>query len=287
MLTSAPPAVPVACMRWSPGAVQSWRRPGDGGFDPGRYAVAELPDADAKAFVLARHYSGTYPAARLRYGLTDRASGVLAGVAVLSVPASARVLSRVFPSLEPYAESLELGRLVLADEVPSNGESWFVARAFRLAAAGGIRGVVSFSDPVPRRRADGTLVMPGHVGTVYQALGAEYTGRGTPRTLALLPGGVVFSPRAMQKIRAGERGHEYAERRLVALGAEPMRPGHDPAAWLAAALDDAGARPFRHQGNHRYAFRLGVGRRTRAAVTIALPGRGYPKSPDLGTELAA
>jgi hypothetical protein len=27
---------------------------------------------------------------------------------------------------EPYAESLELGRLVLEDAVPANGESWFV-----------------------------------------------------------------------------------------------------------------------------------------------------------------
>jgi hypothetical protein len=46
---------------------------------------------------------------------------------------------------------------------------------------------VVFSDPVERRRADGTVIMPGHVGVIYQASNAVYTGRGTARTLALLP----------------------------------------------------------------------------------------------------
>ncbi len=208
-------------MRWNVSRVQTWRRPEDGGFNPGRYGVAQLLEAEAKAYVEGRHYSGSYPAARLRYGLYDLAGDCpeLAGVAVLSVPASRRVLSSVFPGLEPYEESLELGRFVLDDSVASNGESWFLAQAFRLAAEDGIRGVVSFSDPVPRTTAGGSVIMPGHVGTIYQASNATHTGRGTPRTLALLPDGTVFSDRAKQKIRKGERGHEYAERRLVELGA--------------------------------------------------------------------
>jgi hypothetical protein len=41
----------------------------------------------------------------------------VAGVPVLSVPPQARVLTQVFPGLEPCAESLELGRPVLEDEV--------------------------------------------------------------------------------------------------------------------------------------------------------------------------
>jgi hypothetical protein len=272
----------AACMRWSPGAVQSWRRPEDGGFDARRYGVAELPEAEAKAFVTSRHYSRSYPAASLRYGLFDLAGDtpVLRGAAILSVPASRLVLSAVFPGLEPYAESLELGRLVLDDSVPANGESWFVSRAFRLAAARGIRGVVSFSDPLPRTRPDGALVKPGHVGIVYQALGSAYIGRSTPRTLAVMRDGTVFSARAMQKIRAQSKGHEYAERQLITAGARPMRPGQPPAAWLTQALDDARARPLRHKGNHRYAFRLGTTRRERAAVAVALPCQPYPKAPD-------
>ena len=42
-----------------------------------------------------------------------------------------RVLTAVFPDLEPYAESLELIRFVLAESVPANGESWFLARCWR------------------------------------------------------------------------------------------------------------------------------------------------------------
>ena len=97
-----------------------------------------------------------------------------------AVPVDAAVLTTPFPGLEPYVESIELSRLVLLDEVPFNAESWFVARCHHELALCGIRGVVSFSDPLPRHRSDGTAVMPGHVGTVYQALSFRYT-RSAPR----------------------------------------------------------------------------------------------------------
>jgi len=279
----------TACMRWSPGQVQTWKRPEDGGFDPARYGVAAIDEASAKSYVLDRHYSGSYPAASLRFGLFDQAAGqaegqALVGAAVLSVPTSRRVLTNVFPGLEPYAESLELGRFVLDDEVPANAESWFLGQCFRLAAEAGVRGVVSFSDPLPRTRPDGSVIMPGHVGTIYQATNATYTGRATPRTLTLLRDGTVFSPRAQQKIRAQDQGHEYAERQLVSLGAPVRRAGETPAAWLNRALAEVG-RQVRHHGNHRYAFAIGT-KSQRRAVTVALPGRSYPKTAD-AQELAA
>src|SRR6266487_3129473 len=96
-----------------------------------------------------RHYSASYPAALQRYGLWLHQR--LVGVAVFSVPAQAKVLTNVFPDLLPYEESAELGRFVLLDDVPANAESWFLAEAFHQAAALGLRGVVSFSDPFPRR----------------------------------------------------------------------------------------------------------------------------------------
>ena len=47
------------------------------------YEVIELPDDRlAKAFVVEHHYSGSYPAARWRFGLFYR--GLLQGVAVFS-----------------------------------------------------------------------------------------------------------------------------------------------------------------------------------------------------------
>ncbi len=145
----------------------------------------------------------------------------------------------------------------------------------------GSGGIVSFSDPVKRTTTAGQVVMPGHVGVIYQASNAVYTGRATPRTLTLLPDGSVFSDRAAQKIRAGDRGHEYAERQLVALGATSPRVGQSPAHWLAAALADVGARRIRHPGNHRYAFAVGTRRSDRAAVRIEPGPRAYPKA-DLG-----
>jgi hypothetical protein len=114
----------TACQRWNPGGIASWRQPRDGSFDPARYGVAPLGEEQARRFVTSLHYSRSYPAAVQRYGLFDLtpATPVLAGAAVLSVPASKAVLTSVFPHLEPYHESLELGRFVLADQVPANGD---------------------------------------------------------------------------------------------------------------------------------------------------------------------
>ncbi len=181
-----------ACQRWR-NRRHSFVRRRDGGFDRSRYRVIDIDERTARHFVAAHHYSRTLPATRLRYGLIDRQDDSLVGVAVLSVPVQASVLTAVFPRLEPYRESLELGRLVLLDPVAANAETHFLAGVFRAAAHRGIRGVVSFSDPVQRTTPCGRVVMPGHVGIVYQAKGALYTGRATPRTVLLLPDGTVLN----------------------------------------------------------------------------------------------
>ena len=157
-------------------------------------------------------------------------------------------------------------------------ETWFLSRAFRIGADAGLRGVVSFSDPVPRLRADGTLLSPGHVGTIYQAANGWHTAeRGTPRTLLVGPDGLVLSDRALSKIRHQERGHEYAERQLVGYGARPLRPGQSPAAWLRDALDAAGIRRVRHPGNYRYLFRIGRPRGDRNRLIFGLPAAAIPQ----------
>jgi hypothetical protein len=139
--------------------------------------------------VCRHHYSASYPAAHLAWGLfTDDETlvddGPLVGVAVLSVPMRAAVLTNVFPELEPFTESLELGRFVLTDAVPANAESWFLAQVWRQAAAAGLRGIVTFADPLQRQRTvadvdeDGQpitrieTITPGHVGVIYQATNA-------------------------------------------------------------------------------------------------------------------
>lgn len=284
-LDLGPPEVSPAsdwCERWRDGR-PSWRHRSDGGFDHKDYEVGPVDDPTAKAYVERHHYTGAYVASRLRYGLWDR-QGVLLGVAVLSVPVRRAVLEHAFPRLEPYWESLELGRFVLADRVPANGESWFLGRVFRLAAHEGLRGVVSFSDPVARRDATGRLVFPGHIGTIYQASNARYAGRGTPRTLLVLPDGRVLNDRAVSKVRMLDQGHAYVEEMLRAFGAPPRR-GQDPAVWLPAALVAAGVRRVRHPGNHRYLFTLGgpIAKRT---VALGLPSLPYPKHVDAPVTLS-
>jgi len=309
---SLTPASPF-CQRWAHGR-HSWRHLGEGGFDQASFQVLPIDESTARGFVQRHHYSRTYPAARLAYGLvsTDDRLAIdgttvegmaLVGVAVLSVPMAARVLTNVFPGLEPYAEALELGRFVLTD-TPANAESWMLGQVWQLAADAGIRGVVSFADPMPRDREildilpDGSmtrrreLITPGHVGVIYQATNGVACGRSTARTLNYLPRhGTVLSERTLSKIRTQDRGSEAAEKALVALGARPRRAGELPNQWLREALEGLEVRKVRHPGNFRYAWALG-GRRARSRVQISAARTAYPKADhdllplDLPAELA-
>jgi hypothetical protein len=93
-------------------------------------------------------------------------------------------------------------------------------------------------------------------------------------------GGMTLNDRSLAKVRAGDRGHEHVERRLVDWGARPMAEGEDRARWLLEALDAVGAQRIAHSGNHRYAFRLGLTRQGRRAVRIGHRTSTYPKAPD-------
>jgi hypothetical protein len=286
------------CQRWDKGR-PSWRHPDEGGFDPRLYSVAPIPESVARAFVEAEHYAGSFPAARFSVGLLtvdDRYpingaivdGKALVGVATYSTPMTERVLTSVFPDLVPYEESVELGRFVLTD-TPANTESWFIQRAAQIAADAGIRGVVSFADPLPRHRrvldvddAGQTIerietLSPGHCGLIYQAANARACGRSTARTLNYDPRrGVVLSERTLSKIRQGSSGSDSAERQLVALGAPVRRAGEDPRTWLRGALETLQIVKVRHPGNWRYAFPIGSPAQRRR-IRIALPSTRYPK----------
>lgn len=263
------------CQRWRAGR-ESYRPKGEV-IDPRQYEVAPVPEKDAKAYVIATHYSSSYPAARWRFGLFR--AGVLVGVAVFSHPTNDRTLTNVFGG--EASESVELGRFVLDQDVKGNGETWFLARCFEQLRPEGLRGVVSFSDPMPRRSVvSGDLVTPGHVGTIYQAFNGIYLGRSTPDYLRLLDSGQILSKRTLQKIRSKERGWEYAVRQLVTAGA--TQPGPDLRAWLKTELPRV-SKAVRHHGNHRFAWAFSKGsRRDLERLHDALPGHllAYPKQPD-------
>ena len=122
------------CQRWRDGRPR-WRHRSEGGFDARWYEAATIDDRTAKAYIERNHYAGTYVASRLRFGLWGQ-RGDLLGVAVLSVPVRREVLTLPFPHLEPFHESLELGRFVLADRAPANSESWCATRKSQLMSRG-------------------------------------------------------------------------------------------------------------------------------------------------------
>lgn len=254
--------------------VQRWRarrgtyRPAGEPIATRLYEVARMPgENEPKAFVLAHHYEAQYVAQRFAFGLYRGAA--LVGVAVFSHP----VNTACFKGLPGEGlERCELGRLVLLDDVPANGESWFVARCFEVLHQEGLVGVVSFSDPMARTDDAGATVFHGHIGNVYQASNAVYTGRSRAEWRWLLPDGHFIHNRTLAKIRKGERGAGSAIERLVSFGAEPVRG--DAAGWLKAQLPRI-ARRFRHEGNHRYLF--GLDARARRVVRALPEATAYPK----------
>lgn len=251
--------------RWTSG--RCTYRPAREVIDTGRYEVAAIPDdTTAKRFVLEHHYSGSYPAARFRFGLYHGSE--LAGVAVFSVPFQPMALACLPGEVEAKAE---LGRFVLLDEVAANAESWFLARCFEQLRADGLAGVVAFSDPSQRRDAAGELVFRGHVGTIYQATNATYLGKSKSRTQLVLPDGTILHRRTLAKIARRDQGWRYAAAQLERHGAVPLRPTDDARAWLTHWLGML-ARPEIHRGNHKYAWTLN--RRDRRHLPASLP---YPK----------
>jgi len=260
------------CQRWTE-REHSWRHVSEGGFNSRLFDVAPVDQGEAVAFTDRHHYAGKAGGMLASWGLFQ--AGALVGVATLTNGSFPNVLRNAFPKLEAYTQSAELGRFVLLDEVPANAETWFLAEAFRQAAARGWRGIVSHSDPVARYDALGNLTMPGHIGTIYQASNATYTGRADGRT-TWWHGNVLFNEQSICKIRQQKQGHEYAERMLCSWGATPRRRRESGLAYWHRAKAEAGLTSSRHPGNHRYLFALGD-RRQRRAVVFAFGQLPYPK----------
>jgi hypothetical protein len=254
--------IPGLCQRWRAGR-ESYR-PSREPLDPTRFAVDGISEKVAKAFVVEHHYSGSYPAARVRVGLFRGHD--LVGVAVFAEPAQRATIPRYAPGA---TDGVVLARFVLLDEVEANAETWFLARAFR--GLGGLDAVVSYSDPVRRTASDGRVVLPGHVGTIYQAFNGRYLGRSRAELLHLGPDGRVVSRRGLSKLRNDERGADGVYRALLALGAPARRPLEDGPAYVARALAEGPFRRLRHPGNHVYAWPL------RRGVVIAPSAGSYPK----------
>lgn len=120
------------CQRWRDG--RDRYRPAGEVFDHRHATVERIDTATAKAFVTRHHYAHSFPAARLNVGLFVKRpfqKETLSGVATFSVPMTQAVIPALLDGL-PASQGVELGRFVLLDEIEANGESWTLARAFRI-----------------------------------------------------------------------------------------------------------------------------------------------------------
>lgn len=251
------------CQRWS--NRRSSYRPKSEVINTLLFEVGEIPNNEAKSFVLQHHYSESYPAARRRFGLFT--GGALVGVAVFSHPCNEKTITNVF-GCKSAADGLELGRFILLDSIPANAESWFLARC-REKLKNDFVGIVSFSDDTPRTNSANETCFAGHIGTIYQASNAAFLGRGTARRLRLLPNGKAVSDRTIQKIRGGENGYRYAAAIFENYGL-PQCPDADAPrrAWLNAALEKL-TRTVQHVGNLKYAWSF--------SKSVKLQSLTYPK----------
>jgi hypothetical protein len=253
--------------RWVPGASE---------IDPRRFSVDVIDTVkQAAPFVRQHHYAASMPVTRLSVGLFRNGAGgrsELVGVCVFAHPVNNASVPKSAGLTDPRS-ACDLGRLVLLDDTGGNAETWMLSRAFRLLRREKpeIISVISYADPIRRTDERGQVFMPGHVGTLYSVMGSRYTGRSSPRTDLIMPGGQPISSRAISKIRNDECGQRYAADQLVAAGARARRIGEDGASWLADLERISFLRRQRHPGNHVYLFPL-----TRAARIAA---RGVPSLP--------
>lgn len=247
-------------------------------IDPNEYGVEVVPCMTvAKPFVMEHHYSGSFPASRLSVGLYRRCGiqpSRLVGVATFSQPMNNAAIRR-HAGFENHLEGVELGRFVLLDEVAGNGETWFLKRALRQLRREkpGVQSVISYADPMARRSADGRVVKPGHVGSIYSVMSASYRGRATARTETVTPDGRVYSDRDLSKIRLQETGRRYAEEELERRGAPSRSHGEEPREWLERLYASQFFQRRRNPGNHAYCFEMT--RKARAAARD-LPRLSYP-----------
>lgn len=276
---------PTFDKRWFRRA-QRWVAPTDRPlFDARRFSVDVLAEGRAEGgraerFVVEHHYSGTMTSTRLAVGLFGPRAQ-LVGVAVLGESAGPAVLPKYAGPLRDQAG--ELGRFVCLPDVGYNGETWFLARAFRLARREkGIRAVLSFADPVAREEG-GQVVKPEHWGTIYQASNALHVGRALARSHLVAPDGRVLSPRALSKLRTLDRGWEYAERQLLDAGAPRRRESETPLEWIVRVRLVPGFTTRRHPGNLAYVF--GLDEQARAELRAHHRGRiaAYPRGAGQGS----
>ncbi|CCH76900.1 hypothetical protein BN12_1510013 [Nostocoides japonicum T1-X7] len=195
--------------------------------------LVPVAPSDAVAFVRERHYTGTASAGMVRYGW--EVDGVLVGVSIYDGGTRAMQAGVLGPT--HARRVLHHHRLAISPEAPRFTASQFLAAAHRDLRTGGWAAVVTYAD-----------LCAGHVGTIYQATNALYTG-------LVSAGDLTFrAPDGTLRTTQGLDG-PWPDRR-----AEAARRG-----WVEV----------RCLGKHRYVYLLERGLRP----SLAWPVLPYPPTP--------
>lgn len=159
--------------------------------------VAPASTSDVREFARRYHYSRTEGSALWRWGLWH--GPVLLGVVAYNIP-TRRACSAVFG--QDYADHvIHMGRLVLADLAPRNSESRLI---------GGSLKVMQKTMPDVWAVLTYAATDMGHIGTVYQATNAFYTGTGGKEIYYRDSDGILRNPHVanstITRTAAEERG---------------------------------------------------------------------------------
>lgn len=212
------------------------RLPFDSNIDDDKWVEA-IPSKVGKDFVKKHHYSRGIHNGPMCYGLFDK--GELVGVCAFANPCSENVCASVFGS-ENKRRVTELHRLVLLDKAPRNSESWFIVRALRQLKKDrpNYWCVLSFADSTQ-----------GHIGIIYQATNAIYSGTSGNATFYLDSDGRLRHPR--------QNGKNINREQARKMG------------WT----------PVKRMGKHRYLYLLPDNKRHKKHLQslLKLPSMPYPK----------
>lgn len=127
--------------------------------------VAPVGTRDVEEFCRRYHYTGRGGSAMWRWGLWHGAT--LMGTIAYNMPTRATCESVFGP--DHFDKVWHMGRLAMAEESPRNSESRLIAGSLKAIQSGhpDIWAVLTFA-----------AVSAGHIGYVYQATNALYTGTG-------------------------------------------------------------------------------------------------------------
>ena len=234
--------------------------------------VAEIADdTTARDFVITHHYSRSVPAMRFRSDFIAMAPWL----ASRSFLTPVRTPSSHGLSRSPPGALSSWDALCLLTRSRATPRLIFLRVPLNWSGHMALKALLVFQIRCPGATSSARLPSWAHTGIIYQAFNGVYLGRGTARTLRLLPDGRAFNDQSIQKIRKMERGWRSAAAVLEDLGA-PHAPEEPEARlnWLHSALSGF-TRTVRYHGCHQYAWAL-----TRPLKRILPPSLPFPKFVD-------